>query len=153
MSRVIRVMFPVLSAASLVLCVATVVMWVRSYWAADAWDWGTSGFVSANGGLHLWGYSTPDQSNWKFLGFESFYDNRIYSPMRRRTTPYWFLSLLTGVLPAAFLICVLRRRRTAWTMRGRCLSCGYDLRASPERCPECGSAHPGAAVQYNRLPR
>jgi len=33
---------------------------------------------------------------------------------------------------------VIRDRRR--TRDGRCVRCGYDLRASPERCPECGEA-------------
>ncbi len=55
----------------------------------------------------------------------------------RVVLPYWAVLPLTMVLPVAWLRRRrrLRRRETG----GRCLRCGYDLRASPGTCPECGA--------------
>lgn len=50
--------------------------------------------------------------------------------------PCWFaFALLVGLplVPAA-----IRRVRPRRVREGHCRGCGYDLRASPERCPECG---------------
>lgn len=43
-------------------------------------------------------------------------------------------AFVLGMVPAALM---RRRRRMA---RGLCGNCGYDLRATPDRCPECGTA-------------
>ena len=52
--------------------------------------------------------------------------------------PYWFLAAASTLAPAAALRRRLRTRRR--TRRGLCPRCGYDLRESPDRCPECGTA-------------
>jgi hypothetical protein len=51
--------------------------------------------------------------------------------------------LLVGelVLPVVWLRGWLRRRRRA--RAGRCAGCGYDLRATPDRCPEYGTIPTG----------
>src|SRR3569623_250486 len=69
---------------------------------------------------------------------------RAWGVLARRTgrwvdavvVPDWLVVAVTGLLPAVRLAFYLLRRRP--TVSGCCPTCGYDLRATPERCPECG---------------
>jgi hypothetical protein len=63
--------------------------------------------------------------------FSSPGDYRFYFPL-------WMLSMSAGLIAAAGIVSELRKRSTF--RPGCCTRCGYDLRASPDRCPECGAA-------------
>ena len=53
--------------------------------------------------------------------------------------PMWFLEVLL-VLPLTWWSIKFVRQRRGANRKGLCATCGYDLRATPERCPECGHA-------------
>jgi hypothetical protein len=51
--------------------------------------------------------------------------------------PSWFLIIPTVILPT---IAVMKGRgRHRRLRRGLCGNCGYDISATPDRCPECGT--------------
>jgi hypothetical protein len=56
--------------------------------------------------------------------------------VRYLVVPHWFVAAAALVIPAAGLWREERRLRR-WR-RARCPRCGYDLRATPGQCPECG---------------
>jgi hypothetical protein len=184
-------LFTLLSALSLLLCVAVVVLWVRGLATWDRVSVGVSGgpLVRVGSGrgrvtllvVRRWPLAEPLRwesepvtepvvgpsnsqfaplisyatrapagvgiSNWKRLGLSRWYGNvttrlpgeRFAPPMPgcRVYAPAWMVVAATGVAPAAWLAFRLfrRRRRRA----GFCAACGYDLRATPARCPECGT--------------
>jgi hypothetical protein len=57
--------------------------------------------------------------------------------------PYWVLVATPLLIGAAAAKLGSRRRHAA----GLCRKCGYDLRATPERCPECGMVPSDRAVE------
>jgi hypothetical protein len=97
---------------------------------------------------------------WRLLGFDlhNYVSTGPYGQVIRDiAVPYWSLCLITLAAPVQWF----RTRRKAGTRRpgGLCPTCGYDLRATPERCPECGTAAavgrrapPAAACPFAETP-
>lgn len=74
-----------------------------------------------------------------FYRFESNWESSFAGSQRTGVSiPAWLFALILAILPARALLAWRRglRRRAA----GCCPACGYDLRATPARCPECGHA-------------
>ena len=75
-----------------------------------------------------------------YLGFswEGNTSQAFLGPSYALRVPYWFFLLVASILP--LLAFRHHRRQRRRLKKGLCLVCGYDLRSSPDRCPECGTA-------------
>ena len=106
--------------------------------AADALVIQPGGGLTASGNVAIIGGGVPAATLTA--------QNVVFSPNFASTwqlavvVPYWSVVALASLLPVYCLTKVpgaLRRRRRV--RRGLCVHCGYDLRASSDRCPECGT--------------
>jgi len=63
---------------------------------------------------------------------------RLSSDAHAFTISYWWLWAGSAALPLVVIAGWCRRHRGD-RHKGLCPACGYDLRATPDRCPECGT--------------
>jgi hypothetical protein len=152
-----------LHLTSLLLLAALLTLWVRSYWRADGLTQiqpgRQSGVWSHRGRLLLDSIGRPNvpvwhgQHGWQYLAeppTPAFIDHPAANArgafgfawatgaISTIAIPYWPLAVLL-LLPSAMALKRAARRR-ACRRKQICDACGYDLRASPQRCPECGAA-------------
>ena len=118
----LRLPFTLLSA---LLMVAALVLWTQN-----------------NGELVVWrrtlGWKSGETSSW--AGFTLTEVHAYQGPivvLRLSDLLWTVIVVVTGILPATHLAYAARRRLRLDA--GLCLTCGYDLRATPGRCPECGA--------------
>jgi hypothetical protein len=201
-NRVLHRLFTFVSALSLLLCVATCALWMRSYSAKPAVTFwtskGLSEVVCERG--RAWIDNDPQREHERELpGRVQDKALQVYEETREMSKAYdkayekakksgskskdglakigkdaeftlvrafrlqdlsrqlarqpmtpafsisaslWTVAMASGVLPATWVIRLsLSRLMRKKRLKGNlCPSCGYDLRATPDRCPECGTA-------------
>jgi hypothetical protein len=177
--RLARILLNAATVLSLLLCAASAALWVRSYRTVDDVSYVADGppplpsvsyFAnSVDGGITFdrfvrtapspqtpgripTGFSARHGSVRRYrppvnlLGFGADVRTGIFGVQYEVVVPYYAVVLITSVLPALGLWRYVRRPRRAG---GHCPKCGYDLRATPERCPECGTLPGNPAMISN----
>jgi hypothetical protein len=97
--------------------------------------------------------SVPNPTPWGRFGFQFISEAVPLSPntfilVVGVIVPSWFAVLLSAIPPGLWYLLWRRRHQTQIRLNsGQCVRCGYDLRETPGRCPECGAVSTPATVQ------
>jgi hypothetical protein len=97
-------------------------------WQRDGWQRGRARSPAA-------GWSRRPNLPW---GFHFAWVTSPHTVRREGRVAHWAIAIPAAALPAWRLV----RSRRRMSPPGLCHRCGYDLRATPGKCPECGTLAP-----------
>ena len=81
-----------------------------------------------------WGFEYASKSG------DSWFGNNVPAVSHFYRVPLWAVDgALMQMIAACFIAVRRAARRAQRRVRKQCPTCGYDLRATPDRCPECGA--------------
>ena len=163
--RTLRWLLNGLTALSLLVALVVAGSWVRSYWRTDnihlvyAYSQSKWRLINFKGRIEIseWRLTTgiwvgdlvehytsdarvADKLKTNLIGIEwqvkeYFIVTRFVG--KQLSIPHAYLLLFFSTLP---LVCLYHHLRRSFPYpHGQCVKCGYDLRATPDRCPECGT--------------
>ena len=154
-----RILLHILSSLSLLLCLTSIVFWYRSHHITNP-HMKIADSINIRTTEPRWWITTHPNTltlcrqvgrDWsrplhgvQFAGV-SFGGRWGHNSMLwNLVIPFWLLTTVFAVLPLCDLLAIVLQKSLRPT-HGHCLNCGYDLRASPDRCPECGQ--PNSAIE------
>lgn len=168
MRKFFRITFAVLMAISLVICITFLAGGILSYRDEGLSYFGvfrddivqfhcqygicrfeTDGHIIRTLNSYLGG------SSFEFMGF--YFSSECDIPIhrdergtlilqRRGGFPLFRFALPFGLFPCVYFFVLRRLKRRGSRLAGHCRVCDYDLRATPDRCPECGTITPVGSV-------
>lgn len=87
--------------------------------------------------------------DWSALGIRHAFSGTARHGCDGTMFPWAYVAVPLAILPA-LLVRTALKRSLARHKKGLCPRCGYDLRATPQRCPECGHSMTGDAATPSR---
>lgn len=169
MKRLFRILAAVALLLFFTLLIASTALWIRSYSMGEQISWRTdtnSWFVTSAHGSFMVLVAPGDLmaergSRWAhvtmppfptlpttglvmkplFLGIQTGTGDPFQAaPFSVFAMPWWHITIVSFLMTfplTRFLLTTRRRKKRL--QKGLCPKCGYDLRATPTQCPECGA--------------
>jgi hypothetical protein len=83
-------------------------------------------------------YSATDRNWWRPYYFHHTW---ITYDQETLVLPHWIVASLFVLPGLPFALTWRKTRRARWRLKhSQCPACGYDVRATPDHCPECGNS-------------